>query len=68
MTKKQRKAFREKEYARSPYCFWCGEKMRISAKKKQLKNFATIEHLTPKRFGGTNFPENLRLAHYKCNL
>jgi hypothetical protein len=28
----------------------------------------TIEHVVPRRFGGTHDPFFLRLAHYQCNI
>lgn len=42
-----------------PYCWWCGK----CSSGEQL----TIEHLFPKSRGGSNSPENLRLACEKCN-
>ncbi len=40
-------------------CFWCGCDL--------LSGTRTLEHLRPKSKGGSNSPENLRLACFPCN-
>ena len=40
-------------------CMWCGRKLNYAQ--------ATIEHVTPKAFGGLNSMDNLGIACYICN-
>ena len=46
-------------------CVWCGRKIRIKDRKKG--NAATLEHLCPQFFGGSDEIDNLALACRECN-
>lgn len=41
-------------------CFWCGNIIR--------RNEATIDHIIPRKQGGSNNLENLRLVHNCCRV
>lgn len=67
----QRKTIRKNLFAWNPHCHWCGEVMLLTVpdgygQENPHPDFATIEHLSPVEVGG-NTPDNLVLAHYKCN-
>lgn len=47
-------------------CFWCGDVMH-NDRANQDDNFASIEHIIPRSWGGKNSRSNLALAHKKCN-
>ena len=47
-------------------CHLCGETVHLDVVKG--KKGASIDHLVPLSFGGTNALENLRLAHAGCNV
>ena len=56
-------------------CYLCGGKCdwndwRLSASGYRYpgENYPTIEHVIPVSFGGLNSWENVRLAHWKCNM
>ncbi len=67
MNKKQRIQFRKTEYEKQPFCFWCGGLMLLTCETADREEIASIEHLTPRRRGGTDLEKNLRLVHKKCN-
>lgn len=46
-------------------CYHCGKYLQLEQIK--LPNYATLEHLTPVMFGGTNELSNLVLACSPCN-
>lgn len=48
-------------------CCWCARPM-VFGKKGHTFLTATIEHMAPRRFGGSHDPAFLRLAHYQCNI
>lgn len=48
-------------------CFWCGELMHNDCDRKSDADFASIEHVIPRSWGGKNSRANLRLAHKRCN-
>lgn len=48
-------------------CHWCSQTMVEETLPVMYQNSATVEHLTPKCFGGTNHESNLVSACYRCN-
>lgn len=48
-------------------CTFCGRFCRWGSGQQNTPTRFTVEHLFPKRFGGTNNPENLTGACYRCN-
>ena len=42
-------------------CLWCGADFTEEAP-------ATLDHILPRSYGGTNDPANLRLLHPPCNV
>lgn len=48
-------------------CFWCREPMHMDYERKHDADFASIEHVIPRSWGGKNSRENLALAHNRCN-
>ncbi len=61
---------RVRRYLRKRYgerCHWCGGRMDFKLAKGNFQDMATIEHLVPMSFGGSNDLSNLRLAHKRCN-
>lgn len=52
---RQRKAMLEAQFG---LCFWCG---------KPLTCGGSFDHIIPKKLGGSDKPENICLAHVKCN-
>lgn len=65
--RKARMAFRFRKYLQNPFCYWCGEWMLVFCEHATLEDLATIEHVIPKRCGGTDKNDNLELAHKRCN-
>lgn len=58
--------------AQSGRCALCGELMlrnRFEAPHARIwdKQRATIDHIVPRSKGGSDAPENLQLAHARCN-
>lgn len=59
-------------HAQSGRCALCNTPMlrnRFEAPHARIwaKHRATIDHIIPKSKGGTDTPENLQLAHARCN-
>lgn len=48
-------------------CCWCQQPMTQDLAHHHRWDFATIEHLRPRVYGGGNELSNLALAHAKCN-
>jgi len=48
------------------FCCWCGKPLELTGRQAQA-NLATVEHVTPKSLGGTNNPDNLKVACFTCN-
>lgn len=50
-------------------CWLCGKEITIwkCTKNKRHPLLATLDHVRPKKHGGTNGLHNLKLAHYICN-
>lgn len=74
MGKIERMLFRTKRYLHNPFCFWCGERMRLFANRinnnirhAAVEEMATIEHLQPRCDGGSDKDGNLELVHKRCN-
>ena len=65
----ERKKLRRKLFTENPNCFHCGRKMKLGAGfNGEMDLFATIEHLVPRRDGGSNKESNIVLVHKKCNI
>jgi 5-methylcytosine-specific restriction endonuclease McrA len=47
-------------------CVWCGEPM-LFGLPYASESGASIEHLVPRKLGGTDDIDNLALAHFGCN-
>lgn len=47
-------------------CCWCSERMQCQ--DESAPDFASFEHLLPRRFGGKNNRDNIVLAHKDCNV
>jgi hypothetical protein len=60
LTRRQKKAYRDRLYQRTPFCRFCGRKI---AKRED----ATVDHLLPQSRGGLDTPANLALACGQCN-
>jgi 5-methylcytosine-specific restriction endonuclease McrA len=60
LTKREKKAYRDRLYQRTPFCRFCGRKI---AKRED----ATVDHLLPQSRGGLDTPANLALACSQCN-
>lgn len=56
----QRKIQRRIKENSGRLCYICGEKV-------QVDNFATIDHVIPKKFGGKDEEWNLRCCCFRCN-
>ena len=54
-----------------PRCVWCGVWTKLPPKGGHIgrvpDDAATREHLVPAACGGTNHPDNLAIACYRCN-
>ena len=50
-------------------CFYCGTEMTVGAARGQprMPSDITIDHYVPKALSGSNHPDNLVLACFKCN-
>jgi hypothetical protein len=49
------------------WCWLCGGAIDPSAGRDSAM-CATVDHLVPRSRGGSNEPDNLRLAHKRCNV
>lgn len=67
LSRSQRMKFRYEEFLKNPYCFHCGNRMILNPEPEEVEDMATIEHLIQPLLGGSDFPDNLRLVHKKCN-
>ena len=47
-------------------CHLCGRPIDLTADRRTAAG-ASVDHVTPWAHGGTDDPENLRLAHTGCN-
>lgn len=71
----KRRAWRKRLFdAQGGRCIWCAKPMSLIARKtapsragQPARDFATFEHLVPRRDGGRKADPNIALAHYKCN-
>jgi 5-methylcytosine-specific restriction endonuclease McrA len=52
---------RERLIAEHPYCHLCGEPF------TDPNDPAVVDHVTPRAYGGTDDPANLKPAHRSCN-
>lgn len=52
--------------AQGGLCWLCGKRMEMGTGGHDPM-FATLDHVRPKKFGGTNAQDNLMLAHGICN-
>lgn len=59
LTTAKKKTIRRRLHAKCKRCRWCGKELALSN--------ATIEHVKPKRLGGSDRFENLALACKPCN-
>lgn len=50
--------------AQNHKCCWCGTD---TTDVRKVWNSSTVEHVTPKSFGGSDDPENLAMSCNKCN-
>ncbi len=67
LLRSHRMKFRREEFAQNPYCYHCGDRMILCPEPDEVEDMATIEHLIPPRLGGSDFPDNFRLVHKRCN-
>ena len=83
----KKRAWRQRLFeAQQGLCIWCDKPMSLTARKtaeyragQPARDFATFEHVVPRRDGGsggfkalkqpdpTADDPNVMLAHYKCN-
>jgi 5-methylcytosine-specific restriction endonuclease McrA len=63
VTAKTRARLRERD---GDACFFCGFRIRFD-KSDRHRWGPTIHHVKPKRDGGTNALDNLKLAHCRCH-
>lgn len=50
-----------------PYCGLCGCDVDMDATRPDFM-CPSVDHITPRSAGGTDDPENLQLAHLRCNV
>ncbi len=72
MTRNRRRTIKRELLSKDPHCFWCGKEVTLDVHwgphEKVPSNFATIEHLVPRRAGRmADFERNLRIACPTCN-
>lgn len=68
MTSEEKRSKRERlRVLLGDRCHWCGRVMEFSLDKRSSKLYATIDHVVPKSWGGSNKIKNLVLACFKCN-
>ena len=75
MTPEIQKARRERKFkAQAGLCHWCKKPMSLepihTTEKGRVKDnelYATFEHLVRRREGGAAMPNNVVLAHARCN-
>ena len=69
MSPGKRKMLRRELYDDNPKCYWCGNPMILNPipDSWEREYMPTIEHLVPRREGGDNSRENIRLVHKRCN-
>ena len=50
----------------SGICHICGGKISLKLKDPHPKSFS-LDHVIPRKYGGTDIKENLAIAHKRCN-
>lgn len=70
MKKIEKGRAKQKLYKRDPNCHWCKQPTRMVSEirnKRTPDDVATLDHITPRCFGGTLEQNNLVLCCKRCN-